>query len=90
MKLEELAKRKCASCGNSFSCDVSCGNPLRNCWCVDCFRESLNRAVTEGLFHICRINDRFKCSLLSQEEKEKLMLLLLTGKVIVVEEDEGN
>jgi len=70
-------------CGESFTCDESCGREGRNCWCRTCFFKGVKRALRDGSesFNVQNIQDRFKCSLLTDKEKRKLVLLFITNKI---------
>lgn len=79
-------RKKCPCCDRWFTCDASCGNADRGCWCPECFKKLLEK-VSEEEIYVYSLLDRFSCSVISQEDKEKLLLAYLTGKVVMVRED---
>lgn len=81
--------RVCAhGCGARFSCEENCNHSDRICWCVGCIFKKIEEGIRINQpFHIVGIQDRFKCPLLTEEQKRKLMLYLITNKVVNEEGD---
>lgn len=72
-----------SGCAERFTCDVSCGRENRNCYCRTCFFKGAKKALKDESkpFNVQNIRDRFKCSLLTDEEKNELVLLFITNKI---------
>lgn len=83
LELVKKVIRVCShGCGAKFTCEETCGNPERACWCKECLFKAIEEGIrTNQPFRIVSVSDRIKCSLLTKEEKEKLMLCYVTNKV---------